>query len=222
MPYAETVNFHELMERLSYEMQSYHNIPLIHQIKREGEYPYRVLISTVLSSRTKDDITAQASEKLFSRAPNPRELNRLSGEEIAGLIYPVGFYRVKAKNIKNIANILLERYNGLVPDRLDDLLQLPGVGRKTANLVLGVAFNINAITVDTHVHRISNRLGIIKTEVPRETELDLQRVLPQKHWISFNAYLVAHGQVICKPISPLCSQCGISQFCQRKDVTKSR
>ena len=222
MPYAKTLNFDELMERLFQEIHSYHHVPLINQIKKEREYPFRVLISTVLSSRTKDEVTARASEKLFLRAPNPQKLSRLSEEEIIGLIYPVGFYRIKAKNIKSIANILLQEYNGMVPNKLDHLLQFPGVGRKTANLVLGIAFKIDTITVDTHVHRISNRLGIVKTEIPGETEKDLQMILPKKYWISFNTYLVAHGQSICKPISPLCSQCNIFQYCQRIGVIKSR
>ncbi len=222
MLYAKTVKLDELMEKLSQEIRSYHKLPLINQIKKEGEYPYRVLISTVLSSRTKDEVTAQASEKLFSRAPNAQKLSQLSEQEIIGLIYPVGFYRIKAKNIKNIANILCQEYKGIVPNKLGDLLQLPGVGRKTANLVLGIAFNIDSITVDTHVHRISNRIGIIKTEMPVETEQDLQIVLPKKYWISFNACLVAHGQVICKPISPLCSQCKIVPYCRQVGVNRSR
>ena len=222
MPYAKIVKFDELIERLSQEIRSYHNLPLIKQIKKEGEYPYRILISTVLSSRTKDEVTAQASEKLFSKAPNPQKLSRLSEKDIVDLIYPVGFYRVKAKNIKGIASILLGKYNGIVPNNLNDLTQLPGVGRKTANLVLGIAFNIDSITVDTHVHRISNRIGIIKTEIPVETEQDLKVILPKKYWISLNTYLVAHGQVICKPISPLCSQCKIVPYCRQVGVNRSR
>jgi len=222
MPYARTLNYDELMEILFLEMHSHQNLPLINQIKKEGEYPYRVLISTVLSSRTKDEVTAQASEKLFSRAPNAQKLSQLPEQEIISLIYPVGFYRIKAKNIKNIANILCQEYKGIVPNKLGDLLQLPGVGRKTANLVLSVAFKIKAITVDTHVHRISNRIGIVKTKKPAETEQDLQIVLPKKYWISSNACLVAHGQVICKPISPFCSQCNIFRYCQRIGVDKKR
>jgi endonuclease III len=220
--YAKSVNFDELMERLSHEIRSYSNLPLINQIKKKGEYHYRILISTVLSSRTKDEVTAHASEKLFVRAPNPQQLTRLSEEEISGLIYPVGFYRTKAKNIKSIARILLEKYNGIIPDEFDDLIRLPGVGRKTANLVLGIAFKMDTITVDTHVHRISNRLGIVKTKIPAETEQDLKIILPKKHWISFNTYLVAHGQTICKPISPLCSQCKIVSSCRRIGVNRSR
>ena len=222
MPYARIVNFDKIMKKLSDEVHSHNGVPLINQIKKEGEYPYRILISTVLSSRTKDEVTARASERLFLRAPDPQKLLQLSEEEIVDLIYPVGFYRTKAKNIKTIAGTLLEKFNGMVPDNLNDLTKLPGVGRKTANLVLGIAFNINAITVDTHVHRISNRLGIIKTKIPGETERDLQIILPRKHWISYNTYLVAHGQTICKPISPICSQCSILSYCQRIGIDRSR
>lgn len=220
--YAEKVNFDKLMEKLSNEIHFYQNLPVINQIKKEGEYQFRILISTVLSSRTKDEVTAKASEKLFSKAPDPQKLSRLPEIEIRELIYPVGFYRIKAKNIKNIAKILLKKYNGLVPDNMNDLIKLPGVGRKTANLVLGIAFDIDSITVDTHVHRISNRLGIVKTTKPGETEQDLQIILPKKYWISFNTYLVLHGQSICKPISPLCSQCKIISFCKRINVDTSR
>ncbi|MFW6148832.1 MAG: endonuclease III domain-containing protein [Atribacterota bacterium] len=220
--YAEKVNFDELMKKLSQEIYFYQNLPVINQIKKEGEYPFRILISTVLSSRTKDEVTAKASEKLFSKAPDSQRLSQLPEMLIRELIYPVGFYRIKAKNIKKIAKILLKKYNGLVPDNRDDLIKLPGVGRKTANLVLGIAFDIDSITVDTHVHRISNRLGIVKTTKPAETEQDLQIILPKKYWISFNTYLVLHGQSICKPISPICSQCNIISFCQRISVGRSR
>ena len=223
MSYGREVHFDRMMKKLSDEIYSFDRVPAINQIKKmEGEYAYRVLISTILSSRTKDEVTSRASKKLFLRAPNLQQLIQLSEEEIIDLIYPVGFYRVKARNIKNIARILIEEYDGIVPDTRNDLMQLPGVGRKTANLVLGISFKIDAITVDTHVHRISNRLGIIKTKSPLETELDLQTILPQKYWISFNTFLVAHGQTICKPISPICSRCRITSFCQRIGVKRSR
>jgi len=212
-----------MMNKLLDEVHSYNRVPAINQMKkREGEYAYRVLISTILSSRTKDEVTSRASKKLFLRAPNPRTLMQLPENEIIELIYPVGFYRIKAKNIKEVARILLEKYNGIVPDKLIELTRLPGVGRKTANLVLGIGFNIDAITVDTHVHRISNRLGIIKTKLPLETELDLQMILPRKYWIPFNTYLVLHGQTICKPISPICSQCRIASCCQQVGVKRNR
>jgi len=222
LSYAKEVDFDILMDKLSRELSSYKHLPLMNQMKKGDNYAYRILISTVLSSRTKDEVTAEASERLYSQAPNPVKLSQLAEEEIARLIYPVGFFRVKSKNIKKIANILLNKYNGIVPDKIDYLLQLPGVGRKTANLVLGVAFKIDSITVDTHVHRISNRLGLIKTEKTEETERDLQLILPKKHWISFNTYFVAHGQIICKPISPICSKCGITKYCKQVGINRKR
>lgn len=222
LPHNPNFNFDELMETLSSEILDFNYLPLINQIKKQEEYSYRVLISTVLSSRTKDEVTAQATERLFRRAPHLVSLSRLTEKEIINLIYPVGFYRIKAKNIKNIAHILIKDYNGSVPDNISDLVKLPGVGRKTANLVLGIAFNIDAITVDTHVHRISNRIGLVKTNTPAETEQDLMKILPKKYWISFNTYLVAHGQKIYKPISPWCSRCKIISFCQQFGVVKYR
>ncbi|KUK98497.1 MAG: putative EndoIII-related endonuclease [Atribacteria bacterium 34_868] len=222
LPYARNINFDELMKKLFDELQFYKHLPLINQMNKNEKDPYQILISAMLSSRTKDEITAKASERLFARAPNPEKLSRMTEEEIIYLIYPVGFYRIKAKNIKKIANILLEKYGGMVPDNLNDLIQLPGVGRKTANLVLGIAFHRNTITVDTHVHRISNRLGIVKTSNPKETELDLMMILPQKYWICFNTYLVAHGQKICNPIIPKCSQCKIMPYCRQIGVIRHR
>ena len=222
LPHARDLDFDKLMEKLYSEILAFDHLPLINQIKKQEEYSYRVLISTVLSSRTKDEITAQATERLFRRAPDAVSLSRMTEEEIISLIYPVGFYRIKSKNIKNLANILIKKYNRTVPANISDLMQLPGVGRKTANLVLGIAFNIDTITVDTHVHRISNRIGLVKTKSPAETEQDLMKILQQKYWISFNTYLVAHGQKICKPISPWCSQCKIISFCQQVGVTRYR
>lgn len=220
--YVKNLDFDELMTNLRSEILAFGHLPLINQIKKQKDYTFRVLISTVLSSRTKDEVTHQASERLFQSAPNPMSLYRMTEEEIISLIYPVGFYRIKAKNIKNLAQILVKEYKGAVPGNYSDLMKLPGVGRKTANLVLGIAFNIATITVDTHVHRISNRMGLIKTKTPDETEQDLMKILPQKYWISFNTYLVAHGQKICKPISPWCSQCKIISFCQQIGVVNCR
>ncbi|MDX9799257.1 MAG: endonuclease III [Bacteroidales bacterium] len=160
LPHSKKINYDDLMEILRLEIQDFGSLPVINQFKKEQEKEssYRVLISTVLSSRTKDEVTAVASERLFKRAPEPLILSRMDEEEIVDLIYPVGFYRIKAKNIKNIASILIEEYGEEVPDNIDELMKLPGVGRKTANLVLGIAFNIYTVTVDTHVHRISNRI----------------------------------------------------------------
>ena len=220
--YAKKFEYATFMEALKKAYDSYHRISLMESLKKEDEYPYRVLIGTVLSARTKDELTAVVSDRLFSKAPNPFELSQLSEEEIINLIYPVGFYRIKAKNIKAIAFLLLEKYQGMVPHKIENLLQFPGVGRKTANLVLGTAFKIATVSVDTHVHRISNRLGILKTKIPEETEQDLKRIFPKEYWIPLNPYLVGHGQVICKPISPTCSQCKINQFCHRIGVHRSR
>jgi endonuclease III len=222
LPYARMVDFDILMDKLSKEIVSYGHLPIMNKMNSGGEYAYRILMGTVLSSRTKDEVTADATERLFTQAPNPEKLSQLSEAEIANLIYPVGFYRVKSKNIKKIARLIIERFSGKVPDTLDELTQLPGVGRKTANLVLGIAYNIESITVDTHVHRISNRIGLVQTKTPRETENDLQKILPKKYWISYNKFLVAYGQIICRPISPICSKCKISNYCKRIGVKKSR
>ncbi len=224
LPYAREIDYDKLMDSLNSEILEYDPLPLINQLQNdsENEYPFRVLIGTVLSSRTKDEVTAQATEKLFKRASDPYTLSGISEEEIEKLIYPVGFYRIKARNIKNIARILIEEYKGEVPDSMDSLTKLPGVGRKTANLVLATAFNIDTITVDTHVHRISNRIGIVKTTVPVETEQDLMKVVPKKYWISLNTYLVLHGQNVCKPISPWCSKCRIFSLCRRVGVDRFR
>jgi endonuclease-3 len=220
--YGKKFAYDSFIAALKKANDSYHHIPLMQLIKKEDQYPYRVLIGTILSARTQDKLTAMISKKLFLKAPNPLKLSQLSEEEIIDLIYPVGFYRRKAKNIRTIAFLLLERYHGMIPDKIEDLLQFPCVGRKTANLVLGTAFKIDTISVDTHVHRISNRLGILKTKIPEETEQDLRSIFPQEYWIILNPYLVSHGQFICKPISPICSQCKINQFCHRIGIGRSR
>ena len=195
--------------------------PVVTLVAKNND-PYKVLVSTVLSLRTKDDVTHDASLRLFEKAPDIYSLNRLAEEEIARLIYPVGFYKTKAKNLKKIATIIIEQHKGKVPDSLDDLLKLPNVGRKTANLVLAKGYNIPAICVDIHVHRISNRLGLVKTKNPEETEFALRKILPKKYWIEFNDLLVPFGQNLCKPVSPYCSKCPIYEFCDRVGVERSR
>ena len=195
--------------------------PVVTLVAKDND-PYKVLVSTVLSLRTKDDVTHDASLRLFEKAPDIYSLNRLAEEEIARLIYPVGFYKTKAKNLKKIATIIIEQHKGKVPDSLDDLLKLPNVGRKTANLVLAKGYNIPAICVDIHVHRISNRLGLVKTKNPEETEFELRKILPKKYWIEFNDLLVPFGQNLCKPVSPYCSKCPIYEFCDRVGVERSR
>jgi endonuclease-3 len=220
--YGRTFDYAAFMRRLRAALRSYGDTPVARFIASKKREPYRVLFGTLLSARTKDDVTNAAGRRLFDRARDARKLAKLSEKEIAALIYPVGFYNTKARHLKAAATILANDYNGLVPDTMDDLLRLPGVGRKTANLVLGEAFGKHAICVDTHVHRISNRIGLVKTKTPGETELDLAEILPKRYWIPFNTHLVAHGQAVCKPISPLCSECRLTEFCQRLGVKRSR
>ncbi len=216
--YGRIMDFDELMKDLIAAFAGY-KVPIVTLIAVQESAPFKVLISTMLSSRTKDETTAAASVRLYAAADTPEKLSKLPVEQIEKLIFPVGFYKTKAPRIKAAAQKLLDEYGGNVPDSLDELLKFEGVGRKTANLVLGEAFRKEAICVDVHVHRISNRLGIIKTATPFETEMELQKILPRRHWIRYNTYLVAHGQNTCKPISPRCGQCLIYRHCKRVGVT---
>ncbi|MCL2804885.1 MAG: endonuclease III [Treponema sp.] len=184
--------------------------------------PWAVLVSTILSLRTKDEVTLLASERLLKKAPSPLELHTKKEETIAKLIYPVGFYHNKAASLKKIAFILLKQYNGKVPASMDALLALPGVGRKTANLVLSEAFALDGLCVDIHVHRITNRLGFLNSKNPYETEMILREILPIKYWKRINYLLVLYGQKLCRPISPFCSRCVISKHCARNGVERSR
>ncbi len=184
--------------------------------------PFRSLITCVISLRTKDDVTAPAGDRLFELARTPAEMAELPAPTIARAIYPAGFYRQKGKTIRTIARILVKRHGGRVPGTLDELTALPGVGRKTANLVLGRAFGKPAICVDTHVHRISNRLGWVATDSPDETESALRSVLPRRHWIAINGLLVRHGQETCHPTSPRCSACLLAADCLRDGIVRSR
>ena len=197
-------------------------VPSVSRIADEARDPYRVLVSTMISLRTKDEVTLEASRRLFEQAPGPRELSRLDTGIIAELIYPAGFYAVKAKHLKKSAEIIIDRYGGKVPAERDELLELPGVGRKTANLVLNLGFGIDAICVDTHVHRISNRLGWVETKTPDETERALTELLPKRYWIEINALLIRFGQKTCTPVSPFCSRCPLADKCPRRGVTTSR
>jgi len=184
--------------------------------------PFTVLISCLLSLRTQDKTTYAASERLFQLARDPQTMVGLPVATIEKNIYPVGFYKTKSKNIKEICRILLSLYDGRVPDDLDELMKLPGVGRKTANLVITLGFGKPGICVDTHVHRITNRWGYVQTKTPEQTEMALRQKLPRRYWLTINDLLVAFGQNICKPISPLCSECSIRRFCNRTGVTRSR
>jgi endonuclease-3 len=184
--------------------------------------PWAVLVSTILSLRTKDEVTLKTSGVLLAQAPDPAALLALSEETIADLAYPAGFYKTKAATLRAIASILIERYNGAVPADLDALLALPGVGRKTANLVLIEAFNMDGICVDIHVHRISNRAGWLVSRTPEETEMTLREILPKKFWKPLNALLVLYGQKLCRPVSPFCSRCVIPGHCARNGIERSR
>src|SRR5215470_7839680 len=188
---------------------------------REGD-PFRVLIACILSLRTQDTTTGPASDRLFAEAATPESMLRLTPRRIERLIYPVGFYRTKARVILGICRDLLDRFGGRVPDTIDELLTLKGVGRKTANLVVTQGFNKPGICVDVHVHRISNRLGYVKTRNPEETEMALRRRLPRRYWIGYNDLFVSFGQNICQPVSPRCSVCPVSHACPRLGVTRSR
>ena len=184
--------------------------------------PFTTLISCLLSLRTKDETTRGASERLFRLARTPRAMLALTPRAIERAIYPVGFYRTKARTVRLVCRTLLDRYGGKVPDDLDELLTIKGVGRKTANLVVTLAFRKDGICVDTHVHRISNRWGYVKTKTPEATEMALRRKLPRRHWQTYNDLLVTFGQNLCHPTSPWCSRCPLEAPCAKVGVTHSR
>jgi endonuclease III len=192
------------------------------EVQHATRSPYHVLVACIISLRTKDEVTHAASRRLFHLASCPRDLATLEESTIADAIYPAGFYRTKARQLREIGRTLESRYGGRVPCDEDQLLALPGVGRKTANLVLGLGFAVPAICVDTHVHRISNRLGLVATRTPEETEKALERRLPRGLWIDINDLLVTFGQNCCHPTSPRCSACPLTGLCPRRGVTRSR
>lgn len=197
--------------------------PAVTQITREyGKNPFLVLISCLLSLRTKDTVSLPASHRLFSIAQSPQTMLRIPIKQLEKIIYPVAFYRKRSEQLHTVCKDLIERFDGKVPSSEEDLLSIKGVGRKTMNLVRGEGFGIPAICVDTHVHRISNRLGLVITKKPEETEIALQKLLPKEYWIDYNRLLVMWGQNICVPISPFCSRCAIADLCPRVEVKKSR
>lgn len=197
-------------------------VPIVTLVAERSGDPYQILISTLLSLRTKDETTTAASKRLFNRAHTPRTMLKLPAKEIRDLIYPVGFYKRKSEIILTVSRLLLEKYGGRVPDDLDALLELPGVGRKTANLVLTLGFGKPGICVDTHVHRITNRFGYVNTKSPDDTEMALREKLPPEWWIPINDILVAFGQALCKPVSPWCSRCKVEKWCEKIGIEKSR
>lgn len=215
------VEIDKIIKILKKEVKNLQN-PSVSEVALNFKNPFHVLISCILSLRTKDQVTRLAAKRLFKLADNPRDMLKLSLSEMQKAIYPVGFYRVKSNNIKNICKDLNARFKGRVPDNMDELLSLKGVGRKTANLVLTEGFGKPGICVDTHVHRISNRLGYVSTKNPFETEMALRNKLPLKYWIEYNNLLVRWGQNICKPIGPLCGICKIERFCFKVGVEKRK
>jgi endonuclease-3 len=214
-------DIHAAMSVLQTTMPDY-PAPLIDGTNANSQTPFRILIATILSLRTKDTLTAVIAPRLFAAADTPEAMLALSEEQIAELIYPVGFYRTKARSIRDVCSLLLERYGGEVPADLDALLELPGVGRKTANLVVTMGFGQPGICVDTHVHRITNRWGYVQTKTPEETEFALRGKLPPEYWTTINGLLVTLGQNICHPTSPRCSICPVLAYCERIGVTRSR
>lgn len=198
------------------------NTPVVTLMAETYESPFRVLISCILSLRTQDATTAKASHRLFAVADSPQAMVRLSAKKLEKLIYPVGFYKTKAINILEMCRTMIDHHDGKVPDEIDELLKFKGVGRKTANLVVTLGYNKPGICVDTHVHRISNRWGYIKTATPEKTEVALRGKLPRKYWIEYNNLLVNFGQHLCRPISPICSQCPVKRYCRQIGVEVRR
>ena len=216
-------HFDEIFSALKQELRKY-NQPIVSRSKQDiVDTPFVTLISCLLSLRTKDEVTEQASRHLLIKYNTPEKLVQLSEQQIASLIYPVGFYKTKAKRIKEISQTLLDKYQGKVPDKFEELLTLKGVGRKTANIVMVYGHKKHGyLPIDTHCHRIPNRLGWIKTKTPEDTEHALKKILPSEYWDDFNDLFVTFGQTICVPISPFCSRCPVEQYCKKVGVSTSR
>jgi endonuclease-3 len=218
----DTSTLNKILLKLKKEIRKW-KVPAVGVIADQAiDRPFETLASTMLSLRTKDKVTEMASRRLLARAPTPEILAALSLREIERLIYPVGFYHTKAGNLKKTCEILVKEQSSRVPRSMDGLLALPGVGRKTANLVLTVGFNDYGICVDTHVHRISNIWGYVAAKTPKETEFALRKKLPRRHWKTYNDILVTFGQNLCLPVSPWCSRCPIAGYCPRIGVLRSR
>jgi endonuclease III len=218
----DTATLNKALRKLRKEIQKW-KVPAVGNIAEGAiDRPFETLVSTILSLRTKDEVTEAASRRLLAIARTPKLLACMPVEEIEKLIYPVGFYHTKARHLIEMSGILMQGHKGAVPRSMDALLELPGVGRKTANLVLTVGFGDYGICVDTHVHRISNLWGYVATKTPEETEFALRKKLPKRHWKSFNDILVTFGQNLCVPVSPWCSRCPISSYCPRIGLKRHR
>lgn len=212
---------HVVIARLQENLKNW-DMPVVSHLAEMGQEPFKILISTLLSLRTKDETTTAATARLFSLARSPAQMLQLPEPVIIEAIYPVGFYRRKAGTIHDICRELINRHQARVPDTLEELLALKGVGRKTANLVVSLGFGRPAICVDTHVHRISNRLGYVAAKTPAQTEQALRSKLPAPYWRDYNTLLVAFGQHVCRPVSPFCSRCPVHDYCDRINVGASR
>ncbi len=219
--YGRHFAFVEMMDILRDYLKD--EVPVVTKISRgeEGD-PFLILVGTLLSLRTKDETTEKVMSALVKRARTPEELLALPEDELEKTLYPVGFYRNKTRTLRDVSRLILSKYGGKVPDSIEELLKIKGVGRKTANLVVTEAFHKPGICVDTHVHRISNRLGIVQTANPHQTEDALRQILPQVYWVVYNTYLVTFGKGTCKPISPLCSICPLSHLCKKIGVLHHR
>ena len=217
----KNVDIDSVYRILSKEVKKY-NAPVVDLIKIKTKSHFNVLIATILSARTKDETTIKVCEKLFEKVKCLDDFENLSVKEIEKLIYPVGFYKTKAKHLKKLPGVLRKEFDGKIPSEIDDLLKLPGVGRKTANLVRAVGFGKDGLCIDTHCHRIFNRLGYVKTKTPNETEIVLRKNLPKKYWGKINYLFVAFGQNLCRPISPWCSKCKIIEYCSQVGVKSKR
>ena len=220
----EIIQFDEIFRLLKKELKRYET-PVLSRSKWEEiiHTPYTTLISCILSLRTKDEVTDQASIRLLKKYNTPQKIIKLPTQRIQSMIYPVGFYKTKAKRIKKLSKTLIEQYNGNVPENFNDLLKLKGVGRKTANIVMVYGHRKKGfLPIDTHCHRIPNRLGWINTKTPEQTEKELRKNLPEKYWDDFNHLFVKFGQTVCVPISPFCSKCPINKFCKKISVKKRR
>lgn len=214
-------SIHHVIRILRRDVQRWQE-PVVGVVAKASKDPFRILVACVLSLRTKDKTTAEASTRLFALASHPAAMLRVTQPRLVRAIYPVGFYRTKAKHIHHLCRRLLTQYGGRVPDSIEELVTLPGVGRKTANLVVTVGYHKPGICVDIHVHRISNRWGYITTKTPEQSETALRDKLPKRHWITYNDLLVPFGQNICQPVSPWCSLCHVRQYCDRVGVERSR
>ena len=214
-------DIHSIMRILRREAPKW-DTPIVTLMAETYESPSRVLVSCTPSLRTLDSTTAKASHRLFAVADTPQAMLKLTAKQIEKLIYPVGFYKTKAKNILDNCRVLVDQYGGKVPDEIEELLKLKGVRRKTGNLVVTLGYKKPGICVDTHVHRISNRWGYIETKTPEKTEFTLRDKLPKQYWIEYNDLLVSFGQHLCRPISPVCSQCPVRKYCRQVGVTVRR